>query len=81
MTDVVSLDDYFNSLNPSKILIGALTELKQIEIPISFFSDVPDSQMAVTVNPTTTIVSSSYNRIITVDPFDSNSIVVNVTAK
>ena len=50
MTDVVSLDDYFNSLNPSKILIGALTELKQIEIPISFFSDVPDSQMAVTVN-------------------------------
>ena len=50
MTDVVSLDDYFNSLNPSKILIGALNELKQIEIPISFFSDVPDSQMAVTVN-------------------------------
>ena len=50
MTDVVSLDDYFNSLNPSKILIGALTELKQIEIPISFFSDVPDSQMAVTIN-------------------------------
>ena len=40
MTDVVSLDDYFNSLNPSKILIGALTELKQIEIPISFFSAI-----------------------------------------
>ena len=50
MTDVVSLDDYFNSLNPSKILIGALTELKQIEIPILFFNNVPDSELAVTVN-------------------------------
>ena len=50
MTEEVSLDKYFNSLNPSKILIGILTELKQIEIPISFFSDVPDSQMSVTIN-------------------------------
>jgi len=31
--------------------------------------------------PTTTIVSSSYNRIITVDPFDPTAITVNVTAK
>ena len=38
-------------------------------------------QLTVSVNPTTTIVSSSYNRIITVDPYDSNAIIVNVTAK
>ncbi len=35
----------------------------------------------ITANPTTTIISSSFNRIITVDPFDANAIVVNVTAK
>ena len=50
MTEEVSLDEYFNSLNPSKILIGALTELKQIEIPILFFNNVPDSELTVTVN-------------------------------
>lgn len=38
-------------------------------------------QLTVSVNPATTILSSSYNRIITVDPFDSNAIIVNVTAK
>ena len=41
----------------------------------------PLGQLTVSVNPTTTIISSTYNRIITVDPFDSNAIVVNVTAK
>lgn len=38
-------------------------------------------QFTITANPTTTIISSSFNRIITVDPFDANAIVVNVTAK
>jgi len=38
-------------------------------------------QLTVSVNPASTILSSSYNRIITVDPFDSNAIIVNVTAK
>ena len=43
--------------------------------------DNPLGQLTVTANPTTTIISSSYNRIITVDPYDPNAIVVNVTAK
>jgi len=43
--------------------------------------DNPLGQFVVAANPTTTIISSSYNRIITVDPFDSGAIVVNVTAK
>jgi hypothetical protein len=38
-------------------------------------------QLTITANPTTTIISSSYNRIITVDPYDSTAITVNVTAK
>jgi hypothetical protein len=50
MTEEISMDDYFNSLNSNKILIGALVQLKRIEIPVSFFSNVPDSQMMVTVN-------------------------------
>lgn len=50
MTEAITVEDYFNSLNANKILIGALTELKKIEIPITFFADVPDSQMAVTIN-------------------------------
>jgi hypothetical protein len=37
--------------------------------------------LTVNANPTTTIISSSYNRIITVDEFDPQSIIVNVTAK
>lgn len=50
MTEAITVEDYFNSLNPSRILIGALTELKKIEIPVTFFGDVPDSQMAVTLS-------------------------------
>lgn len=38
-------------------------------------------QLTVSGNPTTSILSSSYNRIITIDPYDSDSIVVNVISK
>lgn len=38
-------------------------------------------QFTVTTTPTTDIISSTYNRIITVDPFDSTAITVNVIAK
>ena len=38
-------------------------------------------QLTLSVNPTTSIVSSTYNRIITIDPYDSNAININVTAK
>jgi hypothetical protein len=43
--------------------------------------DNPLGQLTVSVKPTTSIISSTYNGIITVDPFDPNAIVVNVTAK
>jgi len=38
-------------------------------------------QLAISVTPTTDIVSSTYDRIITIDQFDPTSISVNVTAK
>lgn len=50
MTEVVSIEDYFNSLNANKILIGVLSQIKEIQIPVEFFRNVPDSEMAVTVN-------------------------------
>ena len=37
--------------------------------------------LSVTVNPAKAFISSSYNRIITIDPNDTSAIVVNVTAK
>jgi hypothetical protein len=47
--------------------------------PIQVNNDL--GQLTMTANPTTTIISSSYNRIITIDPYDPSAIVVNVTAK
>ena len=38
-------------------------------------------QLTLSVTPTTTIVSSTYNRIITVDSYDPNAITANVAAK
>ena len=38
-------------------------------------------QLAITVNPQSTIISSTYNKIITVDPFDPTAVTVSVTAK
>ena len=38
-------------------------------------------ELGVSVKPTTSIISSNYNRIITIDPYDSTAVIVNVTAK
>jgi len=38
-------------------------------------------QLTVTANPSTSIISSTYNRIITIDPFDPTAITVNVITK
>lgn len=46
----ITLEDYFKSLNPNKILIGILQQIKNIEIPVGFFSDVPNSELVVGVN-------------------------------
>jgi hypothetical protein len=41
----------------------------------------PFGQLTITATPQSSIVSSARNRIISIDPFDSNAITVNVTAK
>ena len=38
-------------------------------------------ELSVSIKPTTSIISSDYNRIITIDPYDTTAVVVNVTAK
>jgi hypothetical protein len=38
-------------------------------------------QLTITSKPTTSIISSTYNRIITVDPYDPEAITVNIIAK
>jgi len=50
MTDMIPIEDYFKSLNANKILIGILSQIKEISIPVKFFSDIPDTQLAVTIN-------------------------------
>jgi hypothetical protein len=46
----ITLEEYFKSLNPNKILIGVLQQIKKIEIPVGFFADVPNSELVVSVN-------------------------------
>ena len=41
----------------------------------------PLGQLTLTANPDSTIVSSTRNRIVTIDAYDPNAITVNVTAK
>jgi hypothetical protein len=43
--------------------------------------DDPLGQLTISATPTTSIISSDFNRILTVDEFDVNAIIVNVTAK
>jgi hypothetical protein len=43
--------------------------------------DNPLGQLTVTAIPKSSIISSSYNRIITIDPFDSGAITVNLTVQ
>lgn len=38
-------------------------------------------ELSISAKPITSIISSTYNRIITIDPYDNNAVVVNVIAK
>ena len=41
----------------------------------------PLGQLTITATPETTIIESTKNRIVSIDEFDPNAVVVNVTAK
>lgn len=68
------VDDMAGTVNYEEGLI-TLTDFQPADV------NDPLGQLVLTVQPTTTIVSSAYNRIITIDEFDPTAITVNVTAK
>jgi hypothetical protein len=83
-----TLRTYYNNTNNGKTILN--TNVGTIDyatgtITLTAFnpSQINNAlgQLTLSVTPTTTIVSSTFNRIITIDPFDSNAILVNVTAK
>ena len=83
-----TLRTYYNNTSQVKSIlnpnIGTIDYVNGI-VTLNAFGpievDDPLGQFVMTVNPSTTIISSSLNKIITVDPFDPNAITVNVTAK
>lgn len=83
-----TLRTYYNdSQNVKTILNNDIGTIDYVEgiITLNSFGPIQVNndlgQLTMTASPTTTIISSSYNRVITIDPYDPNSIVVNVTAK
>lgn len=83
-----TLRSYYNNTSHVKTVfnnnIGTIDYQEGI-ITLNAFSPIGVNndlgQFTITSKPTTTILSSTYNRIITVDPYDPNSIIVNVIAK
>jgi hypothetical protein len=83
-----TLRSYFTDSNGVKTIldsnVGTIDYVNGIISLSSFNPQQVDNdlgQLTVSVNPTATTISSSYNRIITIDPFDPASIEVNVIAK
>ena len=83
-----TLRSYYNTANNVKTIfstnVGTVDYTNGI-ITLNSFSplnvDNALGQLTIGVNPTTTIVSSSQNKIITVDPYDPLAVIVNVSAK
>lgn len=83
-----TLRTYYNDSSKVKTIlnqnIGTIDYQKGLILLNSFNPINVDNalgQLAVTVNPVSSIISSSYNKIITVDEYDAASIVVNVVSK
>ena len=83
-----TLRTYFNdTLNVKTVFNGNIgtVDYKSGIVTLNAFAPITVDnelgQLTLTATPATTIISSSYNRIITVDEFDPQSIIVNVTAK
>ena len=83
-----TLRTYYNNTSQVKTIINSnigTVDYQTGTITLNSFApyDVADplGQFSVIVTPSSSIISSSYNKIITIDPFDSQAITVNVTAK
>jgi hypothetical protein len=83
-----NLRTYYNSPTTGKVVVSqnagtidyvngiiTLTGLNPLNV------DNPLGELTVTATPTTTLISSSLNRIISIDPFDPAAVSVSVSAK
>ncbi len=82
-----TLRTYYYNIKGVKLILNDIgtVDYKTGLVELNSFGPVainnPLGELVVTANPKSTIISSTYNRIITVDPFDPNAITVNLTAK
>ena len=83
-----TLRSYYNNTNNVKTVFNqniGTVDYKSGLVTLNSFGPIQVDndlgQLTVTTNPATTIISSSYNRVITIDPFDPSAITVNVIAK
>jgi hypothetical protein len=83
-----TLRTYYNNTTQVKTIINSnigTVDYQKGSITLNSFDpyDVADplGQFSIIVTPSSSIISSSYNKIITIDPFDAQAITVNVTAK
>lgn len=83
-----SLRSYYNNSSQAKTIVNyneGIVDYVDGVVSLNSFAPIKVNndlgQFIITASPTSQILSSSYNRIVTVDPFDPTSIIVNVTAK
>ena len=83
-----TLRTYYNNTSSVKTIlnnnIGTIDYLNGVITLTSFnpYNINNDfGQLTITATPSTDIISSSFDRIITVDPYDATAVVVNVTTK
>ena len=78
---------YYDSNNKKTILNDNVATVDYYNGIISFINFNPNDindplgQLTITATPKTTIIESTKNRIVSVDEFDSQAVIVNVTAK
>ncbi len=79
---------YYNNTDQAKTVFSSDIGIIDYEsgiVTLSSFNpievDDPLGQLTITTTPVSSIFSSSFNRIITIDPFDPNAININVIAK
>jgi hypothetical protein len=82
-----TLRTYYNTgssvktiLNSNAGTIDYTTGLLTLDNFNPYYIDNDLGQLTVSVTPTSTIISSTYNKIVTIDPYDSSAVVVNITA-
>ncbi|MFZ4413568.1 MAG: hypothetical protein ACOYOV_10830 [Bacteroidales bacterium] len=83
-----TLRSYYNNYNQVKTIfnsnVGSI-DYQEGSIILKAFNPYNVNSglgiLSLTVTPTSSIISSSYNKIITIDPYDPDAIVVNVIAK